>query len=123
VGIRHKLRGEAQKYLAAGERTQAVMWGTAIRPLWGVLLGPFADWWGNYRAVICTDQRILLCRGGQLTASLDGILETLDREVQLGPPRGLYFHHLTAFSSPVYVARSFFKDVRQADMGVDQYRS
>jgi hypothetical protein len=114
VTIQESLRREAQrKYLARDEQIDAVMWGVALRPLAIYALGWLLAGGSTYRAIICTDRRTLLCQGGLLGATLEGILATCDRQ-PLGPPRGFY-HRIDIFGSPVSVGRRFYKDIRAAD--------
>jgi hypothetical protein len=117
VAIRDRLREQATRFLVPGEHLQEVMWGTSIRPLklyTGMWL--ISDFDG-YRAVICTDRRIILFRGGRWNATLEEVLATVDRNQSLGPPRGLY-HRIPFFHPPIYVGRRFFRDIRRADAGL-----
>jgi hypothetical protein len=115
MSLRGVLRQDAeQKYLAAGERVQEAMLAVTIRPLlyplgW-LLLSRDA-----YRAVICTNRRILLCKVDHATGCLEGLVQTKDRRTRLGPPRTPLMHRISVFAYPVYVGRRFYKDVRRAD--------
>lgn len=120
LSIRDTLREQASRYLIPGEQLQQVMWGTSIRPLklyTGTWL--FADG-DSYRAVLCTDHRTILLRGGRWNASLEEVLETADRGKRLGPPRGLLYHQVPVFTNPVYIGRRFFRDVRAADASTSE---
>lgn len=119
MSIRDKLREEAGRHLAREEQLQEVMWGTSIRPLklyTGAWLFTGLD---GYRAVVCTDQRIMLFKGGRWAATLEELLATVDRNERLGPPRGLY-HRIAVFHPPVYIGRRFFRDIRKADARLPQ---
>lgn len=118
VSIRNNLREEAARFLGPDEHVQEVMWGTCIRPLklyTGAWLFTSAD---SYRAIICTDRRIMLFRGGRWSPTLEDLLVSVDRNERLGPPRGLY-HRIPIFHPTVYVARRFFRDIRRADADAD----
>lgn len=117
--IRNDLRREAErKYLARDEQVQAVMWGVSIRPLAIYAIGWLIIGAGNYRAIICTNKRMLLCQGGPHLATLEALLDTSDRNQALGPPRGIY-HRIDAFSSKAWISRRFFNDIRLADSYLD----
>jgi hypothetical protein len=116
MSLRGVLRQEAEeKYLAAGERVQETMLAVTIRPLLLYPLGWLLLNRDAYRAVICTDRRILLCKVDHATGSLEGPVQTEDRRRRLGPPRTPLMHRIRVFAYPVYVGRRFYKDVRRAD--------
>jgi hypothetical protein len=87
MSLRGVLRQEAEEtYLAAGERVQETMLAVTIRPLLLYPLGWLLLNRDAYRAVICTDRRILLCKVDHTTGSLKGPVQTEDRRRRLGPP-------------------------------------
>ena len=88
MSLRGILRQEAeQKYLAAGERAQEAMLAVALRPLLLYPLGWLLLDRDAYRAVICTDRRILLCKVDHATGCLEGLVQSEHRRCRLGPPR------------------------------------
>lgn len=119
MAIERQLREEAVRHLSANESLQEVMWGTSIRPL---ML--YTGMWvfappNSYRAVVCTNRRLLLFEGGILGATFERLLESVDRSCRLGPTHGILYSRVAAFESPVYLSRRFFRAVRRADALVD----
>jgi hypothetical protein len=116
MSLRGILRQEAeQKYLAVDERVQEAMLAVTLRPLLLYPLGWLLLNRDAYRAVICTDRRILLCKVDHATGCLEGLVQAEDRGRRLGPPRTPLMHRVGVFAHPVYVGRRFYKDVRRAD--------
>jgi hypothetical protein len=109
------LRDAEHKYTAHGETVQAVMIGTTLRPLLLYPLGWLLVDRDSYRAIVCTDKRILLCKIDPVSGSLESLTEVIERDVLLGPTRTPLIHRITAFSTPISVGRRFYKDIRRAD--------
>jgi len=115
MSLRGILGQEAeQKYLAADERVQEAMLAVTLRPLLRYPLGWLLLKPDAYRAVICTDRRILLCKVDHATGCLEALLQAEDRRRRLGHPRTPLMHRIRVFAHPVYVGRRFYKDVRRA---------
>jgi hypothetical protein len=115
MSIRSRLVDEAGRYIARDEEVQAVAWGTRFGFFQRWLTGVIGPGTNSYRAIVCTDRRIMLFQGGALTASLENLLESVPRHTPLGPPHGPMFYRINAFTLPVYVARRFYRDIRLAD--------
>jgi hypothetical protein len=104
MGLRDKLRKDAAQYLRPGEQIQAVF--LARRP----------SSQANDRAVIATDQRLLLLKLSFLGRSTAPLGEA-PRVTRLGPCVGL-MKTLDAFGAPLAVSFRFFKDIDDADRAV-----
>jgi hypothetical protein len=116
LGLRDTILREAeQKYIGHGETVQAVMMGTTLRPLLVYSLGWLLLDRDSYRAIVCTDRRILLCKMDGVSGCLEGLIEVRERALLLGPPRTPLTHRIKAFSPPISVACRFYKDIRRAD--------
>ena len=104
MGIRDKLRRDAAQYLRPGEQIQAVF--LARRP----------SMQANDRAVVATDQRLLLMKLS-FVGRATGLVGEAPRMTRLGPATGV-IHVLDAFGEPLAVAFRFFSDIADADRGV-----
>ena len=115
MAIRDKLRTNAASYLQPGEQIQAVFCAQstsawfALISFWIIILS------NAYRAVIVTDQRILVCQAGRLTQSaVKAVLREVPRSTQSGPPHGLWYQ-TDALGEKLYIPKRFAKDVTAAD--------
>jgi hypothetical protein len=114
MSLRGILRQEAeQKYLAADERVQEAMLAVTLRPLLLYALGWLLLSRDGYRAVICTDRRILLCKVDYATGLFGGPRASRKPSHEIRPPRTPLMHRIKVFAHPIYVGRRFYKDVRR----------
>jgi hypothetical protein len=103
VGVRDRLRRGAADYLQPGEQIQAVF--LASRPS-----HEYYD-----RAVVATDQRLLLYRLNFLSRPTELIAEA-DRNTKIGPCHGVLFYRFDTFEAEhLVVHRRLFSDVAEAD--------
>lgn len=104
MAVRDRLRKDAAQYLQPGEQIQAVFY--AKRPSTQY----------NDRAVVATDRRLVLLKLNFLGRAT-GLVGEAERQVQLGPCRGVV-HPMSAFGDRLDVSFRFFKDVAEADRAV-----
>lgn len=112
--LRHKIVNNSASYLRPGEQVQAVLAGQTITGWWALLTYLFF-FWLRYRAVLVTDQRILVLDTGRWSMTKPkGVVAELPRNVIIGPASGLWWKCLT-LGEKLYVHKRFHKDVLAAD--------
>ncbi len=116
MALRDKMIDEARPHLQPGENVQAVFAAQAASPFWSLL-----SYWiiiakDAYRAVIVTDQRILVFRTSRIRfTSFKAVERELPRLTHLGPPEGKLWYTTSALGEELWIARRFFSDVEAAD--------
>lgn len=112
--LREKVVNNSAAYLRPGEQVQGAFSGQTLSGWW-FLLTWLMFFKLNYRAVIVTDQRILILDTGKWSATKPkGVVAELPRNVVIGPPSGLWWKCLT-LGEKLYVHKRFHKDVIAAD--------
>lgn len=112
--LREKIVNNSAAYLRPGEQVQGAFSGQTLSGWW-FLLTWLMFFKLNYRAVIVTDQRILILDTGKWSATKPkGVVAELPRNVVIGPPSGLWWKCLT-LGEKLYVHKRFHKDVIAAD--------
>lgn len=106
---RTTIRETAKEHLREGEQIQAVF---SVQNSLGVI----AALRNGYRAVVVTDQRILVCRVGRFRIfRVRGIQTELPRATEIGEPSGVWWHCTTLGPEPLYVGSVHHDDIRDAD--------
>jgi len=111
IMIRDKIIENSQEFLRPGETVQAVAGGQTLN---GWIGGVFL-FFNNFRAVIVTDQRILLLDCGKMRMGKPkSVIRELPRNTRIGPTKGLWWK-CTSLGEKFYIHRRFHKDVETAD--------
>lgn len=114
IAIRDKIVENSQQYLKPGEQVQAVIGGQTLSGWWG-LLSNLVFFWNNYRAVIATDQRILVLHCGKLRMGKPkSLVREVARSTKIGPATGLWFK-TEALGEKLFINKRFHKDIEAAD--------
>lgn len=114
MAIRDKMTANAQAHLQPGETIQAVFGAQTMSQYW-VLVTYLLLFKNQYRVVVVTDQRIMVCRSGRFTTTkVVEVLANLPRQTRIGPPSGLWWK-CQSLGGKLYVHKRFHKDVIQAD--------
>jgi hypothetical protein len=114
MAIRDKITANVQPHLQPGETIQAVFAGQTHSPYW-VLITYFMLFRVQYRVLVATDQRIMVCQSGRVsTTKVKAVLANLPRHTKIGPPSGLWWRS-ESLGSRIYIHRRFHGDVRHAD--------
>ena len=115
MGIRDKIRTNAQSLLQPGEVIQAVIPAQttsqyfALLSVWIIVLS------NAYRVIVVTDRRILLCQSGRFRNSpVKGIVRELPRQTVIGPAHGLWYR-TESLGERLYINFRFQADVAAAD--------
>jgi len=105
-----RLAANAQPFLADGEHVQV-----AIQAQTRMHGSPMSALFLQYRAIVCTDRRILVFRCGRMRMRrLYEVLEQLPRDTVLGPAHGLAYRP-EAIRTRLLVLRPQHKDIAAAD--------
>ena len=115
IAIRERITEHVQPLLETGEQVQAVIpaqtksgWLGLIGFIWLVFVN-------RYRPVVVTDRRIAITDSGKWSMSKPTtIVESLPRNIQIGPPQGIWWK-CTTLGQPLYIHKRFHKDVELAD--------
>ena len=114
IAIREKIIENSQQFLRPGEQVQAVIGGQTLSGWWGAL-SSLVFFWNNYRAVLATDQRILVLHCGKMRMGKpQSVVRELPRATRIGPASGLWWKCET-LGEKLYVHKRFHKDVEAAD--------
>jgi hypothetical protein len=121
VAIRDKMRANAAHLLHDGEtieqvfpaQTSTFWWVGPVGALLVFLLLLFKS---MYRAVVVTDQRILVCHAGRFfVTKVKDVITELPRSTSIGPPRGVVWYRCETLGERLYIHKRFHKDIAQAD--------
>lgn len=111
IMIRDKIIENSQGFLKPGETVQAVAGGQTLNGWLGGILLIF----NSFRAVIVTDQRILLLDCGKMRMGKPkSVIRELPRNTKIGPTKGLWWK-CTTLGEKFYIHRRFHKDIEAAD--------
>jgi hypothetical protein len=114
IMIRDKIIENSQQFLNPGETVQAVAGGQTVSGWWGAL-SSLMFFWNRFRAVIVTDQRILVLDSGKMRMGVPkSVVRELPRNTKIGPPKGLWFK-TSALGEKLYFHKRFHKDIETAD--------
>ena len=114
VMIRDKIIENSQQFLSPGEQIQAVAGGQTVSGWWGAL-SSLMYFWNHFRAVIVTDQRILVLDSGKIRMGKPkSVVRELPRHTQIGPAKGLWYK-TSALGEKLYFHKRFHKDIATAD--------
>jgi hypothetical protein len=114
IAIREKIVENSQQFLNPGEQIQAVIGAQTISGWWGALTS-LMFFVNNYRAVLATDQRIIVLHCGKLRMGKpQSHVRDVARATRIGPPSGLWFK-TEALGEKMYVHKRFHKDIETAD--------
>ena len=117
MGVREKIRENAQKVVPPGETIQAVIPVQTVSPYWSIVSYWIIIFSNAYRNVIVTDRRILICSTGRLsTTQVNEIIRELPRQTKIGPAEGLWYK-TDSLGETVFISRRYFKDIEAADTG------
>lgn len=118
MGIRDKLRSNAQSLLEPGETIQAVFPAQTVSQYFALISYWIIILSNAYRVVVVTDRRILICRTGRFRVSpVKGVLMALPRHMRIGPAHGLWYK-TDVLGETLYIHRRFHKDIAAADAGM-----
>lgn len=114
VMIRDKIIENSQQFLSPGEQVQAVAGGQTVSGWWGAL-SSLMYFWNHFRAVIVTDQRILVLDSGKMRMGKPkSVVRELPRHTQIGPAKGLWYK-TNSLGEKLYFHKRFHKDIDTAD--------
>jgi len=117
MGVREKVRENAQKIIQPGETIQAVIPVQTVNPYWSILSYWIIIFSNAYRNVIVTDRRILICGTGRLsTTQVKDILREVPRQTKIGPGEGLWYK-TESLGETMFINRRYFNDIEVADAG------
>jgi hypothetical protein len=118
MGVRDTIRTNAvrQNLLRPSERVESAFPAQAVSPFWALLTWLIVMVANGYRAIVVTDQRILVCRGGRyLRSEVNEVLRELPRGTKIGSPKGAMWFRTAALGETLWINRQFFGDVRDVD--------
>lgn len=106
---RGTIRKTATPQLREGEQIQAAIAAQTA-------LGPLAALRNGFRAVVVSDQRILIFRTGVFKVHhVKELLAELARNTEIGEPSGLWWHCKSLGPEALYIGRPHHDEVRVAD--------
>jgi hypothetical protein len=114
IAIRDKIIENSQQFLNPGEQVQAVIGGQTLSGYWS-LLSSLVFFWNNYRAVLATDQRIIVLHCGKMRMGKPkSLVRELPRATKIGPASGLWYKS-ESLGEKLYIHKRFHKDIETAD--------
>lgn len=117
MALRDKLVAQATPTLQPGEQVQATFAGVATSPYWSLLSIWIIVVKDAYRAVIVTDQRIIVFRTSRWRfTKFKGVERELPRSTPIGEPSGLNWK-TDDFGETLWIHKRFHKDVDAARAG------
>ena len=109
--IRDKIIENSKEFLRPGENVQDVAGGQTLN---GWLGGIFL-FFNRFRAVMATDQRILVLDCGKMRmGDPKSVVAEFPRNTRIGPTKGLWWK-CTSLGEKFYVHRRFHKDINAMD--------
>jgi len=115
MALRDKLSDAAQPHLQPGETVQEVAAAVAVSPYWSLL-----SYWilmikDGTRAIVATDQRILVFKTSRWRfTKYKALVNEFPRSTKVGEPSGLNWK-TDALGETLWINKRFHKDIKAID--------